>query len=222
MMIKEDKISNQFCHLVKEGEKVARFHTESIIGFPHFTEDSQKIRAVKWVSSSKYFIGLIMGKDSDRYIDFENVEKGTPIENSRLTLLGILQSAKEDYERGFLTSYREIVTAEVFDGFLEQAEHLLKKDHLAASAVVSGGVLENGLKQLCCKHNVDSYSSRGINDLTEKLVKAGVLSRLESKEIQVLSHIRNDAAHGTWDELNKDSINDMIRKIRAILSKHCS
>ena len=39
--------------------------------------------------------------------------------------LGTLRAAKDDYEQGYLFNTRILIEAEVFDEFLEQAEHLL-------------------------------------------------------------------------------------------------
>jgi hypothetical protein len=63
-------------------------------------------------------------------------------------------AAQEDYEKGALFEVKSVIEAELFDDFLEQAEHLLQSGYFQPAAVIAGCVLEDGLRKLCEKHQI--------------------------------------------------------------------
>ena len=90
--------------------------------------------------------------DSSYYQDFSyNMNNSnTGYANEFKTLLigmGILRSVKEDLEQGFLERIQDLVVAEVFTDFLDQASYLLGKRYKDPAAVLAGAVLEDGLKK---------------------------------------------------------------------------
>lgn len=68
---------------------------------------------------------------------------------------GILNAAKKEIENGWLFSIKGIIAAEIFSDFLEMAEYLLSEGFKDPAAVMIGSVLEEHLRQLCKKHNID-------------------------------------------------------------------
>lgn len=115
---------------------------------------------------------------------------------------------------------RELVEAEVFDDFLEQAQQLLEKGYHAPAAVVAGCVLEDGLKKLCDKNGITLPARGTINPADDELVEKGLYSSLTQKKILVLADLRNKAAHGQWTEFTKNDVADMIKSVRSFLEQH--
>ena len=68
--------------------------------------------------------------------------------------LGILKAAYEDYLAGALFDVRRLIEAELFDDFLDQAEHLSSAGYYQVGAVVPGCVLEDGLRKLCTQNQI--------------------------------------------------------------------
>jgi hypothetical protein len=131
--------------------------------------------------------------------------------------LNLLGRANDDYEQGFLFDTRTLIEAEVFDDFLEQAEHLLNSGYYQPAAVVIGSVLEDGLRKLCAKHEVPLPVKPKLDTMHADLAKRGVYNKLMQKRVTTLADVRNRAAHGEWDEFTKTDVEDMLRNVRQFM-----
>ncbi len=134
--------------------------------------------------------------------------------------LGILRSAKEDYEQGFLLDVRTLIEAEVFDDFLEQGAHLLDSGYFQPAAVVIGSVLEDGLRKLCARQGIELSTKPKLDTMNAALAKSGVYSKLTQKRVTALADIRNRAAHGEWDEFTHVDVETMLRDVRQFMLTH--
>jgi len=88
--------------------------------------------------------------------------------------LGILRSIREDAANGqLLTNIAGLISAEVFNDFLEMAEHLLDAGYVPPAASLIGAVLEDGLRRIADAHDVAHVKGDGLailNDSAPKLV----------------------------------------------------
>lgn len=100
-------------------------------------------RFLNWKVKVRDLISKVCGKDSEYYKDFEKQERGHGTSHAiLLRLKPVFFAAKDDYEKGYLNSFRNLVQAEVFDNELEQATELLNGGYKLPAAVVAGVVLE--------------------------------------------------------------------------------
>lgn len=155
--------------------------------------------ANQWGVSCLQVIKTISGKESDYYIKFNALFSrffSTTNYPAIKTALGIIKAIKFDYENGHLFDTRAEIEAEVFDDFLEQAEYLLKQGYFTASAVITGSVLEDGLRKLCAKNGITLSAKPKLDTMNADLAKAGVYNLLKQKQITALADLRNKAAHG--------------------------
>jgi hypothetical protein len=113
-----------------------------------------------------------------------------------------------------------LIEAEVFGDFLEQAEHLLKNGYYGPAAVITGCVLEDGLRKLCQRNNVSLPAKATIDPMNVELAKAGIYNTLSQKRITALADIRNKAAHGKWSEFNDEDVRQMISQVRSFMEDH--
>lgn len=127
----------------------------------------------------------------------------------------VFLAAKEDFEGGYLVSFRNLVQAEVFTNELKQAEELLKSGYATAAAVIAGVVLETTLRDLCSTHDLEPG---GLNRMNEDLTKAGAYNSLQQKRITALAAIRNSAAHGKADEFTAADVRSMIDDVERFLA----
>jgi len=103
---------------------------------------------------------------------------------------------------------------DVVSDFLEQAEQLLKdkKIHPAAPAVIIGAALEEFLRNWAEDLNLIADTSKSTIDTYSKLLKQeDLLTKQDMKDITSWAGIRNDAAHGNWEEVND------IKRIKIML-----
>jgi hypothetical protein len=139
-------------------------------------------------------------------------------------LAGILQALRQDYEDGLLVNLTELVHADLFDDFLDMAEHLLKSSYKDAAAVLAGGVLEEQLRKLAGKFGVATTKPSGEPEkpdtLNANLVKKGAYDKNELKQVTAWQGLRNDAAHGNYDAYVKDQVTVMILGLRGFVVRH--
>lgn len=170
-------------------------------------------------SSSLSFISGLYGEKHTYYREFNsnvnnsydyNIESG----------VNILMSIKNEVENGWLTTIKELVTAEVFSDFLEMSKHLLDEKYKDASAVMIGSVLEEHLRQLCAKNSIDITIVKGSDVIPKKadllnseLLKAGVYGVLEQKNVTAWLDLRNRAAHGKYSEYKIEQVDLMYQGV---------
>ena len=149
------------------------------------------------------------------FIDAEKY-KSMESEFSRLKRLrAIFLATKEDFEGGYLVSYRSLIQAEVFTSELEQAEELLKSGYATAAAVIAGVVLETTLRDLCSAHDLEHGS---LNKMNDDLAKAGAYNASQKKRITACAAIRNSAAHGKPEEFSAADVKGMIDDVERFLA----
>lgn len=135
---------------------------------------------------------------------------------------GILRAARDDYAHDMLFDTRVVIAAEVFDDFLEQADHLHSQGYYQAAAVIAGAVLEDGLRKLCDRKGIAQPQNGTINPLNDALAKARIYTKLVQKQVTALADIRNNAAHGKLDQFTAADVADMLRQVRGVMTHHFS
>lgn len=172
---------------------------------------------LNWRVKARDLISKVCAKESEYYREFERSEKayaGTTSHSVLVKLKQIFLAAKDDYAKGYLNSFRNLVQAEVFDSELDQATELLNASYMLPAAIVAGVVLETTLRQTCLDKGITPGKMNKMND---DLAKAGAYNSLIQKRITALAAIRNSAAHGKSDEFNGKDVADMISQVRAFV-----
>jgi hypothetical protein len=163
---------------------------------------------------------MACGTDSEHYGQFVKSEEQKRIGSTNFSglkeLKAVFLAAKEDYEGGYMNSFRNLVQAEVFDGELDQARELLSGGYSSAAAVVAGVVLETTLRQLCTDKGIPIGK---LDRMNTELAKAGTYNLLVQKRITALADIRNNAAHGHPEQFKENDVSDMISYVESFVSK---
>ena len=150
----------------------------------------------------------------------EKVYEGYTIEG----LSGILSALRVDYEAGHLQAIHEIIHADVFSDFLDMALYLLKEGYKDPAAVIAGGVLEEHLRKLCLKNAVDVEVEDGkpkkADRLNADLTKAEVYSKLDQKSVTAWLDLRNNAAHGKYDEYDGKQVSFVIQSLLDFITRN--
>jgi len=140
--------------------------------------------------------------------------------------LGILQAIREEIAGDWLFTIKSLVTAEVFTDYLEMAEYLLQEEYKDAAGVIAGSTLEEHLRQLCRKNGIPVTQKRDGKDvplkadrLNHELATANVYSKLDHKSVTAWLDLRNNAAHGKYDEYNAEQVKGMIAGITEFMAR---
>lgn len=218
----DEKIEKRLDELLKMGEELLATRIGPPLGHIGGDDQVDLQLAYQWATSVQNLLVRVFGSDSEHYKNFsKQVEKYltySPVFSAQ----GILKAAKNDYESEQLFDIRQLIEAELFDDFLEQAEHLVASGYYQPAAVVAGCVLEDGLRKLCKSNNIEIPEKPKLDTLNTNLAKGGVYSKLVQKRITALADLRNKAAHGQWDEFTKKDVEEMIPSVRRIVEEYFS
>lgn len=136
----------------------------------------------------------------------------------------VIHALRDDFELGGLLSIREIVHADLFDDFLEMGEELLSKGFIGPAAVIAGTVLEEHLHKLAGKHGISTAKANGrpksVEDLGVELRKAEVLTEVQRKGMAAWYALRNEAAHGRFQNLDPGEVERMVDGVRDFVARH--
>jgi hypothetical protein len=170
-------------------------------------------------AASLSFIGGIYGTESTYYREFTRAVHDS-YDYCLDSGIAILEAIGEEIRNGWLTSVKQLVTAEVFSDFLEMAEHLLNEGYKDAAAVMIGSVLEEHLRQLCSTYKVDTHTLKGTDKvpkqaslINDDLKKAGAYGPIQVKQVTAWLAIRNSAAHGKYTEYSIEQVTLMYAGI---------
>ncbi len=134
--------------------------------------------------------------------------------------VSILERVNHDLANGHFRTLRGLLSAELFDDFLEMANHLLDQDYKDPAAMLIGAVLESALKKIAVDAEVTLKSQEDLSSLNQKCADKGVYNRLQQKQLQVWIGLRNHASHGQFDEYDQDSVERMLSDARTFLSQY--
>ncbi len=134
---------------------------------------------------------------------------------------GILTALRQDVADGYLRRTVALIAAEVFDDFLEMAQHLLDYGYTAPATSLAGAVLEDGLRRIGSNSGkVTVRPSDDLQSLNTKCADSGLYTQLERKRIGVWADIRNIADHGRFADLHETDARDLVQGVREFLTAY--
>ena len=139
-------------------------------------------------------------------------------------IVGVTNGLLADLNAGFLANVEELIHADMFSDYIEQARYLLEAKFKEPAAVIGGFTLEIHLRKLAGKFGqpVDDENSKPIkaDTINQNLYKAKVFSKLEQKNIVVWLDIRNKAAHGKHDEYTAEDARYLIDNVASFIARN--
>lgn len=183
----------------------------------------------QWRMSSLNLLDKTFSKESDLYKSFfqelpknnnliQIIEYGglSPREyHAKLaTLRGIIISALEEINSGFLYKIEHLISADFFMSVMDEAEELAKKHHKDPAAVLLRVTIENTLKDLCDREGIVYVPKEKASSLNTKLKQAGVYAIPMERKIQANLDIGNFAAHGEFSKFSEKDVEDMLDFIK--------
>ncbi len=176
---------------------------------------------LKWTVNVKNLISKVAGQESEHYQAFTAAENGkygwSGTYSKFKALEAVFSAAKDDFEGGYLASFKSIIQAEVFENELEQASELLGHGYYVAAAVICRVVLETALIELCDRENLEHGK---LNKMNADLAKAGTYNKLVLKQITAWADIGNSAAHGKNSEFTETDVKQLIPALEQFLANH--
>lgn len=176
-------------------------------------------------SASLSFIRNTFGEDHPFYTEFDSETNSiTPYNTTEGK--GILKAVKSEIDGGWHFKLKDLVSAEIFSDFLEMAEYLLTENYKDAAAVMTGSVLEEHLRQLCVKNSIDTETAKNGKQIHKKadllnseITKANAYNKIDQKLVTSWLGIRNDAAHGNYNEYTKEQVSIMYQGVLNFIAR---
>lgn len=212
-------------HLLELADKslATKYKTEDSFFYHHWvSSESFKV----FEASSLSFILSTYGEKHPYYTRFkESVTNAKP--NEVEAGKGILTSIKTEIEKGWLSTIKGLISAEIFTDFLEMAEHLLSEKYEHPAAVMIGSVLEEHLRQLCDTNGIAITDVRNgktvpkkADSLNAELTGQNVYNKLDQKNITAWLDLRNKAAHGKYTEYNFQQVELMLQGVMEFMTRN--
>jgi HEPN domain len=176
----------------------------------------------QWRTSASQFLASLFGKDSEYYLRFQGGFKHAGYYSDMAAGLAVIKAGWNDYSKGYLSELRALIRAEVFDDFLEQAQHLFEQGYYQPAAVLAGGVLEDSLRKLCVRSGIALATKPKLDGMNAELAKKAVYNTLVQKRITWLADIRNKAAHGQVTGFSSSDVDTMLRQVRDFVTDFLS
>lgn len=197
-------------------------YTESVKYSVHYVRDAPM---AGFRSASLSFIERVYGREQAYFNQFSEKTDGTyPSDAERA--IAILTAIRSELAGGWLFTVKGLVAAELFSDILDQAENLLHQGYKDAAAVMIGSILEEHLRQLCIKNEIpinDQRDERAVprkaNLLNEELARSAVYTALDSRQVTAWLKLRNDAAHGKYDQYTQEQVKNFFGGVVDFMSR---
>lgn len=187
------------------------------------TVDGAAMKAFRVASLS--FIDRIYGRGHSHFTEFAECSTNSYLENAKHGF-AVMQAIRAEIAGGWLFTVRGLVTAEVFADFIEMAEHLHASGYKDPAAVMAGSVLEEHLRQLCASNSIDVFEEKHDKQVAKKadrlnseLASAIVYSKLDQKLVTAWLDLRNNAAHGKYEQYTADQVKHLITGVTEFMAR---
>lgn len=136
----------------------------------------------------------------------------------------IAEALREDIQSGWTESVLEMVHADTHSDYLEMAASLLESAHKDAAAVIAGTALEVHVRALCTKNGVATVLPSGApvkgDAMNTELKKEGVYNEAQRKQVSAWMGLRNSAAHGDYDDYDRQQVRLLVDGVRDFVLKY--
>lgn len=242
----DQKIRRQFVALIEQANELIleleAAHSKSkptteleIISSFYESENPFIAHCQSLIVRTANLVNLVFG-NSERGREFaKDLKDNTSGKKGKLFILqyivGTLHGLKFDYENGFLVDLERRILSIVSTDYMAQVEGLLDEgqsgqyDHVPG-AVLCGAVLEDALRRLCDRQSppVPTEKPNGrpkaLNALIQDLQKANAFNKLKAQQLRGWAQVRNSAAHGKFDEFNRDDVKLMVKGVKNFLADY--
>jgi hypothetical protein len=185
---------------------------------------------IEWRTSCIAVLDLVVPKNSllRKTVDAFDTLSNEPTKVK--FAVAFLRSIKTELLDGSLDALILQIEAEVLADYLEQATSILSNakrelSHVPA-AVIAGASLEKSLRTLCgtLAPPEPIVNEKGgyilMNALIDALKKRNVYNELQAKQLRAWTDIRNSAAHGNFDDFNRQQVEQMLVGISSFVAQY--
>jgi hypothetical protein len=222
-------MNKQTNKLLKESENLLKIGNELLdYGCTNVSRTSIEMitKLSFWTIKSGELLNTLYPKDNHYHQSLNSFRKNFTITNLHSgtahylsEVMGVLEAVKYDLENGLLDNIQSLLQADIFANFLEMGEYLLKEGYKDAAAVIIGSVLEDTLRKMSITNGLPTTNDKGklltIEPLNVELAKKEVYNQLIKKQITSWADLRNNAAHGHFNEYDAKQVQTMLEFVES-------
>lgn len=182
----------------------------------------------QWTSSVRSLVRCISGTASDHYAECSRICDAPEVlyDDNMQALRGILNSAKDDYESGFIFNLESRISGEVLSDFTAMARQIIDGEDPSGdaegrknvAAVLACSALEDTLKRYALLNGLE-VENKDMHTVINALKSKGLLQGAESKHLGSLVKIRDSAMHANWGRILETDVKDVIYRVNTLLGK---
>jgi hypothetical protein len=175
-----------------------------------------------WATSAQALLRAVFGEKSEQYHNFNRAYvqcRGYEAEVN--TLYHLFDSAKEDFDGGYVFNVELRVSGEVFGDFVALAQRSLGEGHKDVAAVLACAALEDALKRYAAIKGID-IENKSMTDVINALKSAGHVSGAQKTLLERMPTIRNYALHANWKKISEPDVGSVIGFVEQFLLKNFS
>lgn len=154
--MKKTELISRIDYLLSLGKEALSTRTPSYMSDDKVNSGKQ----IGFRTASLSVIRNLYGENHPFYRDFNERVGGIAAYETE-NGINIINVIKNEVEKDWLVSFKQLVSAEIFSDFLEMSKYLLDNKYKDPAAVMIGSTLEEHLRLLCKNNLIDtSYYKR--------------------------------------------------------------
>jgi hypothetical protein len=175
-----------------------------------------------WATSAENLIRAVYGEETPHYKNFrEAYTYCHGYEHEIKRLIALFQSAKEDFDGGYVFNIELRISGEVFGDFVALARQSLSEGQKDVAAVLACAAFEDALKRLAAANKI-STDGKTMADLVNALKSAGLVAGAQKSLLGAMPRIRNMAMHAAWSKISEPDVSSVLGYVeQLLLSKFC-
>ncbi len=214
-MLKLDyTISRKFDELADKAKKV---NSSQQINDIAATVDSKLFQ--DWANSSLTLLQQVFGEESAFYRNFQsiyakiiNITYKESFDNCR----AIVQSARDEYERGGLTEIGLFVDQAVLEYLAGRTSEYQRRGDLATACILASVLLEQSLMLIC---GAKSLPTGSVSEMNEALYQAKAYLVGTYQRIKDWCYMKDDFVTGKGERYRTADVDEMLRAVQKFIAK---
>jgi len=171
----------------------------------------------KWATSAQSLLTAAFGPTSPHVRNFDSLYAAcNGYDYDVRSLLAVFQSAKQDFEGGYVFNVELRVSGEVFGDFIALARQSLGEGHKDVAAVLACAALEDVLKRYAATNGLD-VTDKNMTEIINSLKSAGLVAGPQKSLLEAMPRLRNAALHADWSKITEPEVGSVIAFVEQFL-----
>ena len=174
----------------------------------------------RWGTSAQNLIRAVYGFNSPHYKNFEALfQSGSMINQSETgtkAVYGFFQSAKNDFEGGYVFDVEKQVSGEVVGDFVSMAKLALREGIKDVAAVLACAALEDALKRYATLSGL-TIDGKSMQEVINALKSKGLIEGPMKSLLGSMPEFRNSVMHADWGKVTPENTGAAIGFVEQFL-----